>query len=397
MVEADPVHLPVKCTYDALLDALGEAGAFEHKSGDLLLIVPRGCFISCAALSFLCSWGLLMKEEGRRIELRGDDRALSYLSRMNLHRQIGLKHAESYERRDETGRFMPLQLIEDDEDVFSATNEVMELIVRQFDEARDLVPPLEWIVNETNGNILLHAESPVPGAICAQYFPKAHRLDIAICDMGRGIKASLGETLKPWAGHGDAVKKALQRGVTRDPEIGQGNGLAGAFEIMKANGGGFRLWTGDVLYRVANGEERGFQQLTPVPGTGVAFAFRTQHPVALSDTFLSAPTWSYIDAEAYRMEEEGGIQVQDDCISVGTRRPARRLRRKVLNILPEMDEPLILDFEGIERASSSFLDELLGRLMAELGPDAFDQQIRLVNMPEDMVDMANVVIEQRME
>ena len=47
--------------------------------------------------------------------------------------------------------------------------------------------------------------------------------------MGRGIKASLEEAMFLWS-HGDAVTKALGRGVTRNPAVGQGNGLAGTLD-----------------------------------------------------------------------------------------------------------------------------------------------------------------------
>jgi len=97
------------------------------------------------------------------------------------------------------------------------------VILHQFDNARAFLPALEWAGNEVIDNILLHAESRVPGTVSAQYFPKMHRLDIGICDMGRGIKASLQEAMFLWS-HGDAVTKALGRGVTRNPTVGQGNG-----------------------------------------------------------------------------------------------------------------------------------------------------------------------------
>ena len=36
---------------------------------------------------------------------------------------------------------------------------------------------MELAVNEIVDNILIHSETPVPGAVCAQYFPRMHRLD----------------------------------------------------------------------------------------------------------------------------------------------------------------------------------------------------------------------------
>jgi hypothetical protein len=220
-------------------------------------------------------------------------------------------------------------------------------------------------------------------------------MNVAICDVGQGITSSLESQLEPWEGTGDAIKKALERGVTRDKKVGQGNGLPGALEIAKANEGTFRLWTNDVVYDIEDGEEKGFQKRPSVDGTGVVVRFDTTNPVHPSDTFLGQPGWTYIKDEAQRLNLEGRIKVAEDCISTGAREPAKRLRRKVQSLLPDMNRPLVLDFEDVGSASSSFLDELLGRLVNTLGQETFDQKIRLVNMPDEMVDMANVVIGQR--
>jgi hypothetical protein len=76
---------------------------------------------------------------------------------------------------------------------------------------------------------------------------------------------------------------------------------------------------------------------------------------------------------------------------------ATPLRRKIEAMLPEMEEPLTLDFDGIRSASSSFLDELLGRLAAGIGPEEFQRRIRIANAPRVITDMANVVVAQRLE
>jgi len=207
--------------------------------------------------------------------------------------------------------------------------------------------------------------------------------------------ASLATTRKLWS-HGDAVTLALERGVTRDPEVGQGNGMAGALEIVRKNGGGLHVWTGDVVYRVEQGKELGFSRIPSLPGTGVKFSLDTRSPVDLSKTWIAGGDWSFIDAEAERVGAAGGIDVAEACISTGSRPPARRLRRKVAALLPEMEMPLVLDFSGVRSASSSFLDELLGRLASELGQDSFGQRVRVVGIDHTVRQLANVVIAQRL-
>lgn len=377
-----------------LVEALDVGNSLYGDWPALVVQVPSGAFMDVGAMAFLCSWAGGKAKEGRRVHLRGDSDMLRYLARMDLHEHVGLDY-EAGDRRDESGRFLPLKQIASDGDVFSVVNAICDLVLHQFDNAGEFLPAMEWAANELIDNILLHSETPVPGAVCAQYFPKHHRLDIGICDLGRGVFQSLGTTRKLWS-HGDAVTTALQRGVTRDKSVGQGNGMAGSLEIARQNGGRFHVWTGDVVYRLEGGEELGFVKIPEVPGTGLLLSLDTRKSVDLSQTWIAGGDWSYINAEAERIESAGGIDVAVACLHTGTRAPATRLRRKILALLPEMEGPLILSFAGVARASSSFLDELLGRLVEELGEDALGSKIQLTAMPSAVRKMANVVIAQRL-
>jgi anti-anti-sigma regulatory factor len=78
------------------------------------------------------------------------------------------------------------------------------------------------------------------------------------------------------------------------------------------------------------------------------------------------------------------------------RGPAQRLRERVLLRLAQQTAPVRIDFEGVASASSSFLDELLGRLANQLGLTAFRQRIRVTGLSETLSRMANVVINQRL-
>ena len=69
-----------------------------------------------------------------------------------------------------------------------------------------------------------------------------------------------------------------------------------------------------------------------------------------------------------------------------------------MTLIPDLEnEPLILNFEGVQSASSSFLDELLARLVVQLGLDEFNRKIQVINMMDRIRKMADVVIKQRLE
>jgi hypothetical protein len=68
----------------------------------------------------------------------------------------------------------------------------------------------------------------------------------------------------------------------------------------------------------------------------------------------------------------------------------------ILHRLSEQGGPVTLNFTGVTSASSSFLDELLGRLAYELGRDGFREKVKLTGLSGLIASMANVVINQRL-
>src|SRR4051794_9007334 len=105
---------------------------------------------------------------------------------------------------------VPLRLISDEHDTISAAAEIGRLVEQHFDNAASFLPALRWAVNEILDNVLRHADATEPGAVYCEYFPREHRLDVAICDVGRGIFASLGATAYLYS-HGHAITQAVRR------------------------------------------------------------------------------------------------------------------------------------------------------------------------------------------
>lgn len=377
-----------------LRHAIGAVVRDMRPGAAITVDLSEGTFLETAAVAQLTSWLLEKKLGGSRISLEGDHNIINYLARMDFHRALGLEEP-LMQRHPEGGRFIPLILVEDGNDVFEAVNRIADIVLQQFDGVADFMPAFEWAVNEIIDNVFIHSRSKSPGVVCAQLFPNKRRLDIAICDSGIGIRGSLSEGFQ-LADDREAIGKALQRGVTRNTDVGQGNGMAGTLEIMRKNDGSFGVWSGDALFRLEGGEDKGYETGDPIKGTGVFLSFDLKHPVRLVDTWIAGSGFSFIEMEAERVEEDG-IHIVDACSHTGSRPPATRLRRKILALLPSMDGALKLDFEGVKVLTSSFLDELLGRLNAELGNEVFNRRIIVSGLSEMYRNMANNVIGQRMD
>jgi hypothetical protein len=122
----------------------------------------------------------------------------------------------------------------------------------------------------------------------------------------------------------------------------------------------------------------------------------TARETRLEDTFIASASWTFIDQELMRMESSGGFRIAYECRHTAGRETAAPLRRKLESLIPDAGEPIVLNFDGVTYPSSSFLDELLGRLAEKLGEEAFRHKIRIVNMTDRIRRMADVVIAQRL-
>jgi len=213
----------------------------------ITLAFPNECFIDTDAIAILTSWLLTQKSLGRTIRIEGVSSVLGYLARMNFHRVLGLPEPD-HGRRPDTGRFIPIMLVSDSEDVFETVNAISDIVLQQFDNGREFLPAFEWAINEIVDNIFIHSKTKSPGVVCAQLFPQLNRLNIAICDSGIGLRESLGSTLDLTSDI-QAIEQALQRGVTRDKNVGQGNGMAGSLEIINKNKGSISVSSGSAEYR----------------------------------------------------------------------------------------------------------------------------------------------------
>jgi len=65
-------------------------------------------------------------------------------------------------------------------------------------------------------------------------------------------------------------------------------------------------------------------------------------------------------------------------------------------LLAQFDTPLTIDFDGATLISASFADELIARLVKEIGPTTFFGRVRLINLSELARRTIDAVIAQRL-
>lgn len=101
---------------------------------------------------------------------------------------------------------------------------------------------------------------------------------------------------------------------------------------------------------------------------------------------------------AYQTDEHDAtvLKMRNESTGFGSRTAGRQLRTKCLNLLnAEPSKPLVLDWTAVPLVSSSFADELVGKLFASLGPLAFAARVRNVGMEAVVRALVDKAIMQR--
>lgn len=261
---------------------------------------------------------------------------------------------------------------------YSTSEGVNSLVTAYINTVRqsDVIEPgvlagIEWCINETMDNVLQHSGGS-KGFVMGQLQYESKKFSICIFDYGRGIYSSLKDSKHHPLSPLDAITLALSERVTRDEKIGQGNGMWGLSRIVNENCGTLHISSCGAVYSCINRNLRtidtGDFNLGKENGT-TRVDFQLDYSKGI-DIVSALKGYKPIDFWLENIEDDVGnyeINVLAESSGTGTRKSAFKLRNLILNIIKETKKKIILDFEGVNLVSSSFADELIGKIISEYG------------------------------
>ena len=292
-------------------------------------------------------------------------------------------------------------------------NEFMDVVMRSMTLERDVIAGLEWSINEITDNVLNHAECADGGFVQVSAFRDAGKVAFGVADSGKGILESLREGHPDLRTDAQAIGEAMKVGVTRSPDAGQGNGIAGALRIATMSRGSLEITSGlaQVVARTDQSLEDNElgsdvkvykrREAQRFRGTVVYAEIGLDSRFHLSEAlgFHGAPAEPTDVIELQYQTERGDavvLKLGEESTGFGSRPAGRQLRTKCLNLLnAEPTKPLLLDWNAVPLVSSSFADELVGKLFASLGPLAFSARVRNVGMEAMVRGLVDKAIMQR--
>lgn len=286
-----------------------------------------------------------------------------------------------------------------------AVDDLMEVILRNMELPRDIISGLEWSINELTDNVLNHSESKVGGFVQATTYPKEGIIAFAVADAGRGILNSLREGFPTLRTDIQAMGEAVKMGVTRNPEKGQGNGLAGSLRVTTMSNGSFEITSGiGKLVSTADDTQKHIRkELQKYEGTIVCGQLKNTSDFSVTKAlvFLNGIEYTPVDVIEMKYESDDSnclvLKMRQETTGFGTRFSGVQIRTKVINLMnAEPQYPLFIDWEGIPVISSSFADELIGKLFLRLGAMTFSAKIRNQNMEPLIRGLLDKAVAQRL-
>ena len=293
-----------------------------------------------------------------------------------------------------TASNLPLQKFSSDVELNDIVNKAVDLCIQQLVFADGVPQAFEWVLNEIAGNVLVHSEAGY-GWMQVVTYRENHRLAMIVCDSGIGIPRSMAAKYE-FKNDVAAIELAMRKGVTSKPQYGQGNGLAGALAIAQNSMGSFALTSSRGRVRVVEGKVEAKPHFPPYSGTCVDIQFYTDKPIDLPKAL-----WGHrpVDYMELAFEDDKGdlvFRLRDYATSFGNRITGERIRNLLVNLLKQKPGHVVrIDMSEVTVISSSFADELFGKLYVEMGPIDFARLIHFDMLNPTCKSIIDLAISQR--
>ena len=121
--------------------------------------------------------------------------------------------------------------------------------------------------------------------------------------------------------------------------------------------------------------------------TTIDYRLNLGNNINIHDAFRSIGGFDGFDIRIdYMLQDDDTVKydIFSNSMGTATREAGAFLRNDILNIITRTKAGIVLDFAGVKTVSSSFVDELIAKLVLRLGIVGFNQVIRIINMNDNV-------------
>ena len=318
-----------------------------------------------------------------------------YLKTLSLKKPLRVQENKDLAKKDSLDK---IWRFDSADDIYllikSFVEELSQIIVCE----KGVLEGFEWSINEVLDNVLQHSGKKF-GYVMGQVHANSRHFVFCVYDTGQGIYNSLLNSSHKPKTPVEALKLAVQEGVTRDKRIGQGNGLWGLHQIVSENIGQLNIISNSACYSLTNNNSKTFDRIPQLPydnGCIVDFQIDYSREISVSKALGG---YEPVNLKVEALEDNSGniiIDLQNRESGLGTRQSGEKIRNELINVYKQSNKSITLDFSNVNIISSSFADELIGKLVTEFGFYGFNNIIKLRNMGPSVQSIVQRSVAQRM-
>ena len=267
--------------------------------------------------------------------------------------------------------------------------------------SKSVADATELVINEIVSNVLDHSFDEATGneacgfIMVQQYARKNKRnrlfgydyyLDFSVFDYGQGLAETIRRAGYQPRTAADAIKIALNKGVTENSNRGAGNGLWMLTRLTKACKGHLEISTGNQKLRRSYYDGKKKEQILASStclrqnrkgSTLVSFAIGYEKAIDFLSVFGYKPVHLWTEEREYGAQSLT-IRVAEDSKGTGTRSAARNFSWLLINL--ENIYFIRLDFEGVDVVSNAYARTLLESLLDHCDIRDFQIKYEFLNM-----------------
>jgi anti-sigma regulatory factor (Ser/Thr protein kinase) len=288
------------------------------------------------------------------------------------------------------------------EEQTTTVNTMMDVVIGSLtDFSRSDLAAIEWSLNEITDNVINHAHSEVGGFLQLSTFRRNQkRVEYVVCDAGIGIPESV-RTAQPKLTDVQALDFAIKEGHNRNKEF-QGNGLFGAYQISRVGEGYMEIHSGNgrLVHNKRHETTRIWRVQVPFRGTLIVSSIDYSNPDLLGKALkFGGKQHNPVDFIETNYENSLGnilFIMKKEAPSFGSRKAAEPVSIKLKNLAAlSGDSDIIIDFTDVVVISSSFADEVFGKLFLTMGPEIFKQKFKFRNLENTVKSLIDRAIKLR--
>lgn len=273
-------------------------------------------------------------------------------------------------------------------DIYAIQTALINELRRNDIFANGVLEGIEWSINEIMDNVLNHSQASC-GFIMGQIHKSTKHVAFTIYDTGIGIYNSLKGSINTPRNNADALTLCIKEGVTRDKKIGQGNGMYGLYSLIREGNGRLVITSGRDAYQYIDGKPSITKDVHFYPSrerwsTTVDFQLDYSQDISIKKVLtFNGKEFDFTNLYAENLENDAGelvFKISELAEGTGTRESALRLKNEIINLMKTNKQIAVLDFSNINVVTSSFIDELVAKLLVDLGLFQFNRYIKLTNM-----------------